>query len=145
MKVCGEQDGYLRSVKISPSMLSYKLDRVNCNFAVEKKAKEKPSDQFFSQGNKEASPVVVQTNVIRVLIWYNIEGGGEGDDRGWDGWMASLTRWTWVWVSSRSWWWTGRPGVLLQSTGLQRVSHDWATGLNWWCNKKDPLRMWYSC
>ena len=56
--------------------------------------------------------------------------GGEGDDRGWDGWMASLTRWTWVWVNSRSWWWTGRPGVL-RFMGLQRVGHDWATELNW--------------
>ena len=55
---------------------------------------------------------------------------GEGDDRGWDGWMASPTRWTWVWVNSRTWWWTGRPGVL-QFMGLQRVGHDWATGLNW--------------
>ena len=51
---------------------------------------------------------------------------GEGKDRGWDGWMASLTPWTWVWVSSRSWWWTGRPGVL-QSMRLQRVGHDWVT------------------
>ena len=56
--------------------------------------------------------------------------GGEGDDRGWDGWMASLTRWTWVWVNSGSWWWTGRPGVL-QFMGSQRVGHDWATELNW--------------
>ena len=48
----------------------------------------------------------------------------------WDGWMASPTQWTWVWVSDRSWWWTGRPGVL-QSTGLQRAGHDWATELNW--------------
>jgi len=56
--------------------------------------------------------------------------GGEGDDRGWDGWMASLTRWTWVWVNSRSWWWTGRPGVL-GFMGSQRVGHDWATELNW--------------
>ena len=55
---------------------------------------------------------------------------GEGDDRGWDGWMASLTQWTWVWVSSRTWWWTGRPGML-QFMGLQRVRHDWVTGLNW--------------
>ena len=47
----------------------------------------------------------------------------KGDDRGWDGWMASLTQWTWVWASSGSWWWTGRPGVL-QSTGFQRVGHD---------------------
>ena len=56
--------------------------------------------------------------------------GGEGDDRGWDGWMASLTRWTWVWVNSRSWWWTGRPGVLW-FMGSQRVRHNWATELNW--------------
>ena len=62
-----------------------------------------------------------------------LRAGGEGDDRGWDGWMASLTRWTWVWVNSRSWWWTGRPGVL-QFMGSQRVGHDWATELtelNW--------------
>ena len=55
---------------------------------------------------------------------------GEGDDRVWNGWMASLTWWTWVWASSRSWWWTGKPGVL-QSMVLQRVGHDWVTELNW--------------
>ena len=55
---------------------------------------------------------------------------GEGDDRGWDGWMASPTQWTWVWVDSRSWWWTGRPGVL-RFIGSQRVGHYWATELNW--------------
>ena len=55
---------------------------------------------------------------------------GEGDDKGWDGWMASPTQWTWVWLSSRSWWWTGRPGVLW-FMGSQRVRHDWATELNW--------------
>ena len=54
----------------------------------------------------------------------------EGDDRWWDGWMASLTQWTWVWVNSGSWWRTGRPGVL-KSIGSQRVRHDWATKLNW--------------
>ena len=54
---------------------------------------------------------------------------GEGDDKGWDGWMASPTQCTWVWVNSGSWWWTGRPGVL-QSMGLQRVGHDWGTELN---------------
>ena len=64
--------------------------------------------------------------------------GGEGDNRGWDGWMASLTQWTWVWVNSGSWWWTGRPG-LLQSMGSQRVRHDWATEVNWTkLNKKIP-------
>ena len=51
-------------------------------------------------------------------------------DRGWDVWMASPMRWTWVWVGSRSWWWTGKPGVL-QSTGSQRVGHNWVTKLNW--------------
>ena len=54
----------------------------------------------------------------------------KGMDRGWDGWMASPTQWTWVWVNSESWWWTGRPGVL-QSMGSQRVRHEWATQLNW--------------
>ena len=58
------------------------------------------------------------------------KAGGEGDDRGWDGWMASLTQWTWVWASSASWWWARKPGML-QSMGLQRVRHDWVTELNW--------------
>ena len=62
--------------------------------------------------------------------WERLKAGGEGVDRGWDGWMASPTQWTWVWVSSANWWWTGKPGVL-QSMGLQRVGHDWATELNW--------------
>ena len=65
-----------------------------------------------------------------MLFPERLRAGGEGDDKGWDGWMASPTRWTWVWVNSRSWWWTGRPGVL-QFMGLQRVGHDWATELNW--------------
>ena len=56
--------------------------------------------------------------------------GGEGDDRGWGGWMASTIQWTWVWVKSGSWWWTGRPGVL-QSMGSQRVRYNWATELKW--------------
>ena len=54
--------------------------------------------------------------------------GGEGNNKGWDGWMASPTRWTWVWASSRSWWWTEKPSVL-QSLGLQRFRHNWATEL----------------
>ena len=66
----------------------------------------------------------------RLWCWEGLGAGGEGDDRGWDGWMASLTRWTWVWVNSGSWWWTGRPGVL-RFMGLQRVRHDWATDLIW--------------
>ena len=59
-----------------------------------------------------------------------LQVGGERDDRGWGGWMASLTQWTWVWVNSGSWWWTGRPGML-QSMESQRVRHDWVTELNW--------------
>jgi len=59
-----------------------------------------------------------------------LKAGGEGDDRGWDDWIASLSRWTWIWASSRSWWWTGKPGML-QFMGLQRIEHDWATELNW--------------
>ena len=66
----------------------------------------------------------------RPWCWEGLGAGGEGDDRGWDGWMASPTQWTWVWVNSGSWWWTGRPGML-QLMGSQRVRHDWATELNW--------------
>ena len=61
--------------------------------------------------------------------WERLKAGGEGDDRGWDGWMASLTWWTWVWAISGSWWSTGKPGVL-QSTRLRRVRHNWVTELN---------------
>ena len=59
----------------------------------------------------------------RPWCWERLRAGGEGDDRGWDGWMASSTPWTWVWLDSGSWWWTGRPGVL-QFMGLQRVGHN---------------------
>ena len=76
----------------------------------------------------------------KTLILGKIEAGGEGDNRGWDGWMASWTQWTWVWVSSGSWWWTGRPDGL-QSMGSQRVWHDSVTELNWTekarCNRID--------
>ena len=75
------------------------------------------------------------THWKRPWCWEGLEAGGEGDDRGWDGWMASRTRWAWVWVNSRSWWWTGRPGMLW-FMGSQRIGHDWATELNWtvwWC------------
>ena len=70
------------------------------------------------------------THWKRPWCWEGLGAGGEGDNRGWDGWMASSTWWTWVWVNSRSWWWTWRPGVLW-FLGSQRVGHDWATKLNW--------------
>ena len=65
----------------------------------------------------------------RPWCWERLKAGEEGDDRGWDGWMASLTHWNWVWTSSGSWWWTGKPGML-QSMGSQRARHDWVTELN---------------
>ena len=68
------------------------------------------------------------THLKRLWCWERLKAGGEGDARGWDGWMASPTWWPWVWVNSRSWWRTGRPGVL-QSIGSQRVRHDWMTEL----------------
>ena len=66
----------------------------------------------------------------RLWCWEGLGAGREGDDRGWDGCVASLTWWMWVWVNSWSSWWTGRPGVLW-FMGLQRVGHDWVTELNW--------------
>ena len=74
------------------------------------------------------------TDWKRPLCWARLKAGREGDDRGWVGWLASLTQWTWVWVNSGSWWWTGRP-VVLQFMGLQRVGHDWATELNWFSKR----------
>ena len=70
------------------------------------------------------------THLKKPWCWERLKPGEEGDNRGWDGWMASPTWWTWAWVSSRSWWWTGKPGMLL-SMGLQGVRQDWETELNW--------------
>ena len=70
------------------------------------------------------------TDLKRPWCRERLRAGGEGDDRGWDGWMASPTQWTWVWVDSGSWWWTGRPGML-RFMGSQRVRPDWITELNW--------------
>ena len=69
------------------------------------------------------------THWKRRWCWERLKEGGEGDDRGWDSWRVSPTWWTWIWASSGSWWWTGKPGVL-QSMGLQKVGHNWATELN---------------
>ena len=74
----------------------------------------------------------------RPWCWERLRAEGEGDDKGWDVWMASLTLWTWVWINSGSWWWTGRPGVL-RFMGSQRVRHDWVTELSWSTNQSDKL------
>ena len=76
----------------------------------------------------------------KTQILGKIEGRRRRDDRGWDGCMASPIQWTWIWVSSGNWWWTGKPGML-QSTGSQRVRHDWATELNW-SNLETMRRHW---
>ena len=73
------------------------------------------------------------THWKRPWWWERLRVGGERDDRGWDGWMASPTQWTWVWVDFGSWWWTGRPGMLWFMV-LQRVGHDWVTEPNWKAN-----------
>ena len=84
---------------------------------------------FIGRTDAEAeTPILWPSDVKNWLIgrpwcWERLRAGGEGDDRGWDGWMASPTLWTWVWTSSGSWWWTGRPGVL-QSMGFQRVGYN---------------------
>ena len=78
------------------------------------------------------------THWKRPWCWEGLGAGGEGDNRGWDGWMASLTQCTWVWVNSGSWWWTGRPSVL-QLMELQRVGHDLATELNWTDTEENQL------
>ena len=80
---------------------------------------------------------LIRTHWKRLWCWEGLRAGGEGDNRGWDGWMASRTRWTWVWVYSGSRWWTGRPGVL-RFMGSQRVRHDWVTELN--KNLRPPLQ-----
>ena len=72
--------------------------------------------------------------------WETLKAGGEGDDRGWDGWMASLTQWTWVWVSSGRWWGTGRPGVLHSWGGKESDTTDW---LNWTEPKRKLIHMVY--
>ena len=84
------------------------------------------------------------THWKRLWCWQGLGAGGEGDDRGWDGWMASLTWWTWVWVNSGSWWWTGRPDVL-QLMESQRVRHDWATELNRSLKGQTPLSLEFIC
>ena len=91
---------------------------------------------FIERTDAEAeAPILWPPDAKSWLIWKDpdtwerLRAGGEGDDREWDGWMASPTQWTWVWVNSGSWQWTGRPGVL-QSMASQRVGHDWATELN---------------
>ena len=107
----------------------------NCDTVTNSTSSTSPSWVFTGRTDVEAQTPVLWatwckelTHWKRPWCWGRLRAGGEGDDRGWDGWMASPTKWTWVWVDSGSWWWTGRPGVL-RFMGSQRVGHDWA--MNW--------------
>ena len=91
---------------------------------------------FIGRTDAEAETNILATSCEelthwkRLWCWEGLGAGGGREDRGWDGWVVSPTQWTWVWVNSGSWWWTGRPGVL-RFMVLQRVRHDWVTELNW--------------
>ena len=104
---------------------------------------DQPWDFFGRNDAKAETPVPCPPHAKSWLIgkdsfWEGLGAGGEGDDRAWDSWMASLIRWTWVWVNSRSLWRTGRPGML-RFMESQRVGHDWATELNWTSNEYSGL------
>ena len=98
-------------------------------------SEDQPWDFFGGNDAEAETSVLWPPHAKNWLIgkdwcWEGLGARGEGDDRGCDGWMASLTRWTWVWVNSGSLWWTGKPGML-RFMGSQRVGHDWATELDW--------------
>ena len=119
---CGVREDSWESLRLQgdPASLSYRKSLLNINW----------KDWYWSwNSNTLATWWEELTQRKRPWCWERLKAG-EGDNRGWDGWMASPTQWTWIWVNSRSWWWAGRPGVL-QSMRLQRVRHDWATELNW--------------
>ena len=101
------------------------------------------TDAEAENSNTLATSCEELTHWKRPWCWEGLGAGGEGDNRGWEGWMASPTRWTWVWVNSESWWWTGRPGVLW-FTGSQRVGHNWATELNWLIKITSVCILWTS-
>ena len=101
---------------------------------------------FFGRTDAKVETPILwppQTHWKRLWCWEGLGAGGEGDDRGWDSWMAWLTLWTWVWVNSGSWWWIGRPGVL-RFMGSRWVEHDWATELNWTYLESTPVPQIYN-
>jgi len=128
-----------------PGLISFRMDWLDLLASPRDSQESSPTPQFTNSltagmwdlvpwsGMKPRPPALEARSLShwkRLWCWEGLGAGGEGEDRGWDGWMASLTQWMWVWVNSGSWWWTGRPGVL-RFMGLQRVRHDWATELNW--------------
>ena len=117
---------------MGPKIANAKIEKKDCHLWLV----ERSLRFFVGRTDAEAEipifwpPDVKNWLIGRLWCWARLKAGGEGDDRKWDGWMASPTRWTWVWANSWTWWWTGRPGML-QSMGLQRVGHNWVTELNW--------------
>ena len=109
---------------------------LDCNEIQPVHSKGDQSWVFFGRTGAKAETAVLWPPYAKSWLigkdrcWEGLGAGGKGDNRGWDGWMASLTWWTWVWVNSERWWWTGRPGVL-RFMGSHGVGHDWATELNW--------------
>ena len=101
-----------------------------CKYLVISQWSEGNSWFWIWNSNTLATTCKELTHWKRPWCWEGLGAGGEGDDRGWDGWMPSPTWWTRVWVNSGSWCWTGRPGVL-RFMGSQRVGQDWATEMNW--------------
>ena len=97
---------------------------------------------FIGRTDVEAEiPILWPPDVKSPWCWERLRAGGEGDNRGWDGWMASPTRWRWVWANSGNWWWTRRLGVLW-FMGSQRVGHDWVTELNWtWLLRNEVFKL----
>ena len=93
---------------------------------------DQPWDFFGGNDAEAESPILLPSDVPhlkRPWCWERLKVGREGDSRGWDGWMASLTQWMWAWINSRNWWWTGKPGVL-QVHGVAKSQtwlSDWIT------------------
>ena len=83
------------------------------------------------------------THLKRPWCWERLMAGGEGDNRGWDGWMASPTQWTWIWVNSRSWWRTGREAWCVAVYGVTKIGYDWATELNWSITLKTYFNVYF--
>ena len=124
----GLKNWYFWTVVLEKTLLS----PLNCKEIKPVNPKGPQPSIFIGRTDAEAkAPILWPPDVKNWLIrkawcWERLKAGGEGDDRGWDGWMASPTRWTWIWTNSRRQWRTGEPGIL-QSMGLQRVRHDLAT------------------
>ena len=117
--------GHLMKKKIDPKTAKI----IQPKISIEPKLRNPALYQISWNSNTLATWCEELTHLKRLWCWERLKAGGDRD-RGWDGWMASPTQWTWVWVNSGSWRWVWKPGML-QSMGSQRVRYNWATELNW--------------